>query len=764
MAFEKAKVLKAAEKFLSQGKIEAAIKEYRQIVENDLDDFTTLNMLGDLCVRAGKNDEAISCFLRIAEHYRDREFTLKSIAMYKKVERLKPRDVEVATNLGALYAAQGLVVDARAQYLIVADSHTRAGHTKQALEILRRIADLEPRNVDIRLKLANGYLKEGINGEAAAAFKEAAARLFENGDFERSLEAGARALELQPYDRTVLAAMVSAHTALGTADEAAELLEKRVADRPDVPEFVTMLAGAYLAAEDAKGAERATLLMMEQDASNYTRFIPVAQLYLKAGEIDEVVRVLTSIVEQMLAGREENDLVELVNEVLARNREHVDGLRLLVRIHWWQRDMDKLRSALERLAEAAEAAHSLEDERYALTQLVRLAPDETRYLARLEQLGGEQEDFATTAAPPSEPGISDVPSFETFAIGEEPATETAAQFEFESNSVVAPSFSDPSASFADLNDGLADEGSYNAVSAGNGSVPSSGAVEFDFSDAGSGLHTDPPAEDSRDEVVLRQELESVDFYLSQGYFDIAEDTLKMLEGQYGQHALIESRRSQLSEALQQSADPVTSFEIPTESSEDAMPAEAEMSFEFGALEEVEPKAQAAAGSPSIGAGIDSGLAEIFEEFKIAAEGDASSDEDYETHYNMGTAYKEMDLLDEAIQEYQTAASLTKPADGSARYLQCCNMLGHCFTEKKMPRAAVLWFKKGLDAPGHSDEEYLALRYELGQAYEQMGDISRAIDTFTEVYGVSVSYRDVGEKLRSLEQQKAGSKGKKRKGR
>ena len=60
MAFDKAKVLKAAEKFLSQGKINAAIKEYRQIVDNDADDLTTLNMLGDLYVRASKKDEAIA--------------------------------------------------------------------------------------------------------------------------------------------------------------------------------------------------------------------------------------------------------------------------------------------------------------------------------------------------------------------------------------------------------------------------------------------------------------------------------------------------------------------------------------------------------------------------------------------------------------------------------------------------------------------------------------------------------------------------------
>src|ERR1044072_6941556 len=127
MAFDKAKVLKAAEKFLSQGKINAAIKEYRQIADNDPDDLTTLNMLGDLYVRTGKNKEAISCFERIAEHYSAQEFNLKAIAMYKKIERLRTHDPIIALKLAELYATQGLVHDARAQYLVVVDSYTRSG-------------------------------------------------------------------------------------------------------------------------------------------------------------------------------------------------------------------------------------------------------------------------------------------------------------------------------------------------------------------------------------------------------------------------------------------------------------------------------------------------------------------------------------------------------------------------------------------------------------------------------------------------------------
>ena len=90
------------------------------------------------------------------------------------------------------------------------------------------------------------------------------------------------------------------------------------------------------------------------------------------------------------------------------------------------------------------------------------------------------------------------------------------------------------------------------------------------------------------------------------------------------------------------------------------------------------------------------------------------------------------------------------------------MLGHCFVLKGMPRAAVLWFKKGLDAPGRTPEEYKALQYELGSAYEEMGDLTRAVSAFTEVYGVDVGYRDIAEKLEGL-QSRAGGHKKKKKG-
>jgi tetratricopeptide (TPR) repeat protein len=773
MAFEKAKVLKAADKFLSQGKINAAIKEYRQIIEHDGDDLTALNMLGDLLARVGENDEAVSCFSRIAEYYREQEFRLKAIAMYKKIEKLKPQDPETANKLADLYGAQGLIVDARAQYLVVADAYTRAGKTKQTLNVLHKIADLDPHNTDVRLKLADGYLKEEMMVEAAKAFSEAANRLLENGEFEKSLGAYSKALELRPNDRLALKGLVASHAGLGSADEAAELLEQAVAEIPDDTELIAMLAQAYIDAEDPRGAERATAMLMSQDASHYRRYIDVARLYQKLGEENESARILGLIIEPMLAAREENDLLELLDELLARHPEHVAGLRLLTKIHWWQRDTEKLRVSLERLAESAEATGLDEEERYALTQLVRLAPDEQRYLDRLNTLGGSLEETSEATQMVDDSSLAGVPSFESFAIvsGSMPGmsqtgvAESGAPAEFEWNSVAEESISDASASFADLNETF-EESEVKVLPDAITADPF--AREFGFEAEAQQTETEQlespdDASVAKIQSMMSQELESVDFYITQGYTDIAIDTLDLLERQFGSHPQIDARREKLKEAA------TGNHSVSIDSGPELTASDAEFVVETGratniTLAEIEqsPAAANEVGPLPSGSGIDSGLAEIFEEFRVEAEGESpASHEDFETHYNMATAYKEMDLLDEAIREFQLAAGLTLPADGTARYFQCCNMLGHCFIQKGMPRAAVIWFKKGLEAPGRTAEEYKALQYELGSGYEEMGDRARAVSVFTEVYGVDVGYRDVAEKLQKLQARQETQKKKKK---
>lgn len=800
MGFDKAKAVRAAEKHLGQGKIPAAIQEYRKIVEQDKSDFTALNMLGDLYTRVDKKGEATKCFTGLAEHYRDQGFALKAIAMYKKISRLNPEAADVAGKLAALYEQLGLLAEARAQYLTVAESYSRAGQTREALGVLRRIADLDPRNTEIRLRLAESYLREKLMADAAKAFTEAGQQFLARGDYQNALAAYTRAHDLNPKDYAVLSGLTQAYCALGTAAEAAAALEHAVAQQPADRELLSMLVNVYLEAEDAQGAERITDDLIKLDPPSYARSLDVARLYLKQDKAEQTTRVLTRVVEPALAGREEDALVDLLHETIAHDPQQLNALHILVRIYTWQRDDDKLRTTLEQWAEAARRAALEAEERDALAQLVRLVPDEPSYRERLSAVGGAFDSFGLmeeTAAASEE-----VPTFDNFVLTDEaytdhdpaagPEASVGKSGEFEWNSVGPESSaltSNSAASFADLNTEFREETAPPDLPTSPAAAPPGREgfqeVDFNFSVGTSSIETpsaaiegaggQTSASTARLEALLAQELESVDFYIAQGYQDIARDTLEMLEKQYGAHRGIEERRGRLDSATAPSISsfeevaPVaeetasfsdfTQYEItaPEATQGEAEPDETEVDAAFAEIVATPPVSSTTTVNPPPAPAqppIDAGLAAVFDEFRAAVEEkEPLPTADYETHYNLGLAYKDMDLLDDAIEEFQAAANAASPRDGTSRYLQCCNLIGHCFMNKSMGRLAAMWFQKGLDAPGHTEDEYQALRFELGTAYEQMGNLDQALDVFTEVYGIDVSYRGVANKLRELEAQR-----------
>ena len=800
MGFDKAKAVSAAEKYLAQGKIPSAITEYCRIVERDPNDYSALNTLGDLYARTKKPKDAIECFQRVADHYREQGFTLKAIAVYKKISRLDPNLPAIAGRLAVLYEQQGHFVEAREQYLAIADAYARGGQMRESLNALRRSADLEPNNVEIRLRLGAGFLREGLREEAADAFTEAGARLLVQGDGGRALKAYTEAYNLRPHNHAVLHGMAAAHTKLGASDEAAAVLEQAVAEVPKDVELRAMLSRAYLEAGDAPAAERATLALIELEASNYPQLFEVAELHLQRGDTNAAVGLLVGATEPALAGHHEQKLLELLNKALARDPEQIEALRLLLRIYTWQRDDDRMRVTLERLAEAAQTHNLAGEERRALEHLVRLVPFDQSYHERLQELGdapadADAEEATTWYEPPIEeklaapPPAPEVPSFESVIErrgGDDGTTSVnivaGGASEFEWNSVAVPETKDqpeepavvtldPTSSFADLNEGLA--GAETTRSSGVSARP----VPFEASDLDVGglfedvaLTSEKQSGKGRAEVLLAQELESVDYYLAQGYADIARDTLDMLERQYGANEEIARRRRQLPQqeesgfAISSSAADATVVDAPAQF-ESFAPIEETMAEEFeigeqmfiAPAEEVAPNVNAKpAAAPPEEVGLHSDhLADMFEEFRdeVEASDPDASPGDYETHYNTGLAYREMGMLDQAVEQLQAAIALTAPHDGTPRYLQCCNLLGHCFMQKNMLRPAAMWFKKGIDTPGHTEDEYQALRYELGMAYEQMGDLERAVEIFTEVYGTDVNYRGVAAKLRDLQAKK-----------
>jgi tetratricopeptide (TPR) repeat protein len=147
-------------------------------------------------------------------------------------------------------------------------------------------------------------------------------------------------------------------------------------------------------------------------------------------------------------------------------------------------------------------------------------------------------------------------------------------------------------------------------------------------------------------------------------------------------------------------------------------------------------------------GVD--LAEMFGELKHDLEaGSSTTEEDPETHYNLGIAFREMGLLDEAIGELQKTCQAVDRGHPFAQVMQTYTWLAQCFLDKGLPEAAIRWYDKALHAPGIDEETRTALHYELAAAYETAGDKSSALKHFMEVYGRNIDYRDVAERIKPL---------------
>ncbi len=144
------------------------------------------------------------------------------------------------------------------------------------------------------------------------------------------------------------------------------------------------------------------------------------------------------------------------------------------------------------------------------------------------------------------------------------------------------------------------------------------------------------------------------------------------------------------------------------------------------------------------------LKEVFDEFRAELGEMGAEDEDLETHYNLGIAFREMGLLEEAISEFQKVAKASDSGRAFRYTMQCCTLLGLAFMEKGQPGIAAIWYERALKTPGNDPESTLALRYDLGVAQESAGEPGAALKSFSQVYAMNIDYRDVAERIAALQ--------------
>ena len=120
--------------------------------------------------------------------------------------------------------------------------------------------------------------------------------------------------------------------------------------------------------------------------------------------------------------------------------------------------------------------------------------------------------------------------------------------------------------------------------------------------------------------------------------------------------------------------------------------------------------------------------------------------DYESHYDLGVAYKEMGLLDEAIAEFQKALR------GTEHRIRTYEALGQCFVEKKQHQIAITILSQALQDRSQTDDMLVGVLYLLGTASEALGRWQDAVQYYERVFALDIQFRDVSARLATLERQ------------
>ncbi|HET7503463.1 MAG TPA: tetratricopeptide repeat protein [Kofleriaceae bacterium] len=285
MAFNKDKVMDAARKFVDKGQIDKAVKEYLRIVHEDPKDVRVWLKIGDLYAKKGSKQDAIETYLKVARFYHDQGFFLKAVAVYKQILKIDPRLVDVILKLAELYRQLGLMSDAMQHFESVAAHFHREGNTKEALATVKKLVDLDPENIATRIKLAELYSKEGLIGEAATEFQVACEQLRRQG----------------------------------RQDDFVKVAERLLWHKPDNQPLNRELAGLYLRRNDPRRALQKLQACFKADPRDVET---LGLLALAFQALDQKAKTV-SVLKELARIHNENKHKELAGEVFRRILELV---------------------------------------------------------------------------------------------------------------------------------------------------------------------------------------------------------------------------------------------------------------------------------------------------------------------------------------------------------------------------------------------------------------------------------------------------------
>ncbi|WP_426754235.1 tetratricopeptide repeat protein [Myxococcus sp. Y35] len=792
-----------ATSYLQRGDQKRALAKLQVCFKADGRDVETLTLLAQAFQGLGQTSKTISVYKELAKIHQERGRLTEAEAVWTQIEVLDPADPDLLARRAPepapaapqpMAAPQpaprpaapqpaaaapapapapmappppaGMGREQLSKLLTETDVYVKYGLHDKALDHLRKVFSVDPENLDAHEKAYQIYVASGNQAQASEQLLNVLRLCTRAAEVQRA----------QPYLATIL---------------------QENPAHPEVPAFLSVLrtSGPVMAAppvsmvesvgEDAilvdSSDDEILVAPPPEDALLHPPGDELALATLPSSDSDEVIEEdgdTTVISEEALVGEaitsgefevygsaEPEDLAAAsVDETLVTDDV---GLALSDEPGLGVSDDEPLVASSDDDLAAA-AAYSLEDE--------SLVDDGTATSMEALSLGDDDEPPPTQMHAPTQalldeasPDTLQVPTLDDEApppldledaptrVGAAPLT--AADLDedpFGAPALGDPTeFEEPTASHAIV--AVEDESIVeDATDLDAAEEPEAVAFEVPEPESEPEVEAEPVAEAesaSEEEEPAAEECDEASFFLDQGLFEEAREILETVMIAFPGHA----RAAELMERLEaaeaggsaEEAAPAGPAQIPSvqpvTESFDSEPAEETT----GERDAFDLAAELAGEIDNLGD--DSGASalpaeedfqysveEVFSEFKKSL-AKVVKPEDVDTHYDLGIAYKEMGLLDDALHEFDVAR---QGSVGTKRELDCITMMGMLQLQRGDATAAVEAFREGLGNPHATGEAAKALGFELAAAYEAQGDAGKALFHYQRVAAMDAKYRDV----------------------
>ncbi|MCJ7580158.1 MAG: tetratricopeptide repeat protein [Candidatus Aminicenantes bacterium] len=689
-----------AEKYARRGKYKDAIKEYQKLLTGgEEQDITIRNILGDLYIKANLVERAAEEFLRIAQYYEQKNIYAKSIALYKRITRLKPELLEYAEKLADLLRGQGFLSESKTEYLLLADKYSQDDRPKDAIKVYHKLLELDREDIESRLALADLYENEGKIEQTIEELNELAEIKMAGEKYEEAKPLLDRARDLQEDHSRTLSNLIDL-LSIEKKDEEALSLVKNVLEKDKENFKALKIYGNLLyAKKDFKSAEEIFTKILSLRPGEINARVKLGKIYILEEKIDEAFTLFDPIVDSFLQKKKEDKAISLLGLITGTKIIHLPTLEKMAKIYSESGQKKNFEIVSKILLSEFKKNNQKNNILDILNSLVQMFPEEGTYYNELKYLN------QTLGLSDKEKDID-----ESFELREK------AEEMIESNLIKADLY---------IEQGLV----RNAKRILNNLVinfPDDSWIKQKIAELKS-VYPDFGLDEIPDRVEKVAEKESLLF--SEGSKTVFRDSL--------QHGKPVKQEDTVSVADIFADTDIIPFSAP----------EGETSAYFDLAERIDEELivmqdilalQKEKGISTF----EKPLSEIIEDFKKDI-GLKMMEANSESRYNLGLAFLEQGLWDEAIEEIKLASQ-----DASLA-IDCYLVMSVCYRKKQDYNEALIWVEKALQIAGEGSSQFFSLKYELASIYEELGDSLKAMQVFLDVKKWESDYRDVNKRLKDL---------------